>query len=319
MGGVINNEVMSPAVSLYYAEKTIAVPTPNLIHGICADKFMMPAHTGDTYRKRQFDDIPVDLVPMGNKGEEQVPGTWGYVDKDVRIQYFGKHLILNEQMLLQNQKGILAQATISLGRWLRKTEDMLTRDMLLATESAHDCTEGINGDNPTNITYEDIGLVTQTLHSNDAQPLVEGMKASRDFGAAPVADAYFAMGHTDLSLDLTRMPEFQPRTSYSRAERALPSEVGCVGEARILLSSIGAKLAHKSNKGYDVLPLIFTGREGYCQLQQDKALANFIFRPARYNDALGQNSTVAITTSFGSRILQDTAVIKLNCTTRRHV
>ena len=319
MAGVINNDVMSPAVSLYYAEKTISAPTSNLIHGICADKFQMPAHTGDTYRKRQFDDIPVDLVPLGDKGEEQAPGEWGATDIDVKIQYFGKHLILNEQMLLQNQKGILAQATISLGRWLRKTEDMLTRDMLLATESSHDCTEGVNGDNPTDITYEDIGYVIQTLHSNDAQPVVEGMKASRDFGSAPISDAFFAMGHTDLSLDLTRLPEFQPKTSYSRADRALPSEVGFIGEARILLSSIGAKQAHKSNKGYDVLPLIFCGREGFCQLQQDKALANFIFRPARYNDALGQNSTVAITTSFGSRILQDTAVIKLNCTTRRHV
>lgn len=317
MAGVINNEVMSPAVALYYAEKTISAPTANLIHGICADKFTMPAHTGDIFRKRQFNDIPVDLVPLGDKGEEQAPGEWGAINIDVRIQYFGKHLLLNQQMLLQNQKGVLAQATISLGRWLRKTEDMLTRDMLIATHSVIDCTEGVNGDNPTEPTFEDIGLVVRTLRGNDAQPLVEGMEASKNFGSAPVADAYFAMGHTDLSLDLERIPTFQPKVSYSQFYRALPSELGCVGGARILLSSIGAKLPHSSNKDKDVLPLLFTGREGYCQLLQDKALANFVYRPPRYNDALGQNSTVAITTSFGTRIMQDTAVIKLRCTKRK--
>ena len=46
-----------------------------------------------------------------------------------------------------------------LGVSLRQTEDQLTRDMLAATASFINCTGGVNGDNPTEITRSDVILL----------------------------------------------------------------------------------------------------------------------------------------------------------------
>ena len=46
---------------------------------------------------------------------------------------------------MQNQEDVLANAARVLGISLRETEDVLTRDLLKATASYINCTDGVNG------------------------------------------------------------------------------------------------------------------------------------------------------------------------------
>ena len=63
----------------------------------------------------------------------------------------------------------LNQAAERLGVSLRQTEDELTRNMLAATAAAINCTGGVNGDNPTEITRVDVNDVVRTLLNNNAE------------------------------------------------------------------------------------------------------------------------------------------------------
>lgn len=93
---------------------------------------------------------------------------------------------------------VLNELTERLGVSLRQTEDQLTRDMLTSTASFINATAGGNGDNPTELTGPDILDVVRALRGNNAYSFLSGIQGENRFGTAPVRDAYFALGHTDL-------------------------------------------------------------------------------------------------------------------------
>lgn len=107
-------------------------------------------------------------------------------------------LVLNSSSTLQNQDPVLNELADRLGVSLKQTEDQLIRDMLQATASFINCVSGGNGDNPTEITAPDILDVIRALRGNSAYSFLTGVGGEDRFGTAPVRDAYFALGHTNL-------------------------------------------------------------------------------------------------------------------------
>ena len=69
-----------------------------------------------------------------------------------------------------------------LGVSLRQTEDQLTRDMLASTASFINCTGGVNGDNPTEITRADVDLIVRELLNNNAYTIMDNIEGEDKFG-----------------------------------------------------------------------------------------------------------------------------------------
>lgn len=69
-----------------------------------------------------------------------------------------------------------------LGVSLRQTEDQLTRDMLAATAGFINCVNGVNGDNPTEITRTDIDAVVRSLINSDARKIGATIEGENKFG-----------------------------------------------------------------------------------------------------------------------------------------
>ena len=65
------------------------------------------------------------------------------------------------------------------------TEDQLMRDMLASTSAFVNCTNGVDGDNPTEITRQDIDLVIRSLRNTNAMPFITGIEGENKFGSAP--------------------------------------------------------------------------------------------------------------------------------------
>ena len=70
--------------------------------------------------------------------------------------------------------------------------------MLQATAAFFNCVGGADGDVPTEITRSDVDTVVRTLRGNNAYSFLTGVEGDDRFGTAPVRDAYFGLGHTDL-------------------------------------------------------------------------------------------------------------------------
>src|SRR5690554_7776005 len=121
--------------------------------------------------------------------------------------------------------------------------------MLAGTASFINAVNGTNGDNPTEITREDIDEVIRTLVNNNAYTISDNIEGEDRFGTAPVRDAYFALGSTHLIGDLEQVQGFIAKAQYPSPMQALRQEWGSVSNLRFLLSSIGSYTPNSSANG----------------------------------------------------------------------
>lgn len=224
------------------------------------------------------------------------------------------YIYLNEQTVLQNQEDVLNEASIRLGVSLRQTEDTLTRDMLAATASFINCTGGVNGDNPTEITVNDCSTVVQTLLGNNAYTISSAIEGEDKFGSAPIRNAYFALTSTSMTTALQNTQSFVHNSQYPNNSTVLPSEWGAIGNLRFLISSIGSSYAQASNLGRTVYSSFCVGLEAYTCIEQDGFSATFLYRPAIYDGPLAQNVSVGYKFAMCPRITNDLWVVNLRST-----
>jgi N4-gp56 family major capsid protein len=310
----ITTSSLPPAVILSYSNKLLSVPVPNLIHTIPAMRKTKSRNSGDVERMRRYNPLATAVVPLGNSGVTPPALSSSVVDIDAKINYYGAYLYVNEQVVLQNQEDVLNEFSIRLGISLRQTEDELTRNMLAATASMINCTGGVNGDNPTEITVGDVDTVTTTLLGNNANTISSAIEGADKFGSAPVRNAYFALCHTDMTKALNNTQTFIHNAQYPSPDKVLPSEWGAVGNVRFLVSSIGSFATAASNLGRTVYDAFVMGMEAYTIIEQDGYSANFIYLDAKYSGPLAQNVSLGYKIAAAFAITNDQWIVKLRST-----
>jgi N4-gp56 family major capsid protein len=298
-----------------FAYRLLSVPVPNMIHGVAADRYRMPANGGKTLRMRRYNPLNTAMVPLGNTGITPPAQNLTAVDIDATISFYGTYIILNEQVTLQNQDEVLNEAALRLGVSLRQTEDQLIASMLATTAAFINCVGGTNGDNPTNLSASDINNVVATLLNNNANTITDGIAGQDRFGTAPVRNAYFALCNTQLTRNLQDVPGFIQKNNYPSPMNALESEWGAIGNLRFLVSSIGSLTQNASNLGANVYNIFCTGLEAYATIEQDRYSASFIYNPpATAGGPLQLNATVGWKMAMCPRILNDLWIINLRAT-----
>ena len=173
-----------------------------------------------------------------------------------RLQYVVGH---------ESNRMVLNEAAQRLGVSLRQTEDRLIRDQLLATSAFFNCTNGVDGDVPTEITRADIDGVIRALRGNNAYSFLSGVEGENKFGTAPVRDAYFALGHTDMIGQLDAVNGFTQKWNYPSQQSTLDAEWGCVANLRFLLSSVGSLTPQASANGNTVYNNFCVARESFAK------------------------------------------------------
>lgn len=278
-------------------------------------KKSMPAKGGNTLRMRRYNALDTAMVPLGNTGVNPPAQQATAVDIDAKVSFYGTYVMLNEQVTLQNQDPVLNEITKRLGVSLRQTEDQLTRDMLAATAGFINCTGGVNGDNPTEITRTDVDEVVRTLLNNDAYTVLDNMEGEDKFGTAPVRDAYFALCSTQLTGNLDATAGFIHKNQYPSPMNALRTEWGSIGNLRFLVSSIGSITPTSSNLGADVHNIFCVGMEAYACIEQDQYSASFVYLPPHIaGGPLALNASVGYKFAEVPRITNDLWVINLRAT-----
>jgi N4-gp56 family major capsid protein len=208
----------------------------------------------------------------------------------------------------------LNECAARLGVSLRQTEDQLTRDMLASTASFINCTGGVNGDVPTEITRSDVDTIVRALLNNNAYTIMDNIEGEDKFGTAPVRDAYFALCSTQLTGNLDNVAGFIQKNQYPAPMNALRSEWGAIGNLRFLISSIGSVSPNASSLGNDVYNIFCVGMEAYACIEQDGYSASFIYRPPIYDGPLALNASVGYKFAEVPRITNDLWVLNLRAT-----
>jgi N4-gp56 family major capsid protein len=179
---ITTTTILPSPVQQSFSYKLLSVPVPNMIHTIPAMKKNMPRNGGQILRMRRYNPLATAMVPLGNTGITPPAQNLTAVDIDARISFYGTYVVLNEQVTLQNQDPVLNECARRLGVSLRQTEDQLTRDCLAATASSINCTGGVNGDSPTEITRSDIDGIVRTMLNNNAYTILDNIEGDNKFG-----------------------------------------------------------------------------------------------------------------------------------------
>lgn len=311
---ITTTTILPSPVQQSFSYKLLSVPVPNMIHKIPAMLKTMPRNGGNTLRMRRYNPLATAMVPLGNTGVTPPSQALTAVDIDARMSFYGSYVQINEQVTLQNNDPVLNECAKRLGVSLRQTEDQLTRDMLASTASFINCTAGVNGDNPTEITRADIDGIVRTLLNNDAYTIMDNIEGENKFGTAPVRDAYFALCSTQLTGNLDAVNGFIHKNQYPSPMNALRSEWGSIGNLRFLVSSIGSVTANASLLAANVYNIFCVGMEAYAAIEQDGYSAQFIYRPPIYDGPLALNCSVGYKFAEAPRITNDLWVLNLRAT-----
>ena len=99
---IVNTDTFPSPTQIAWSEKLLAIEVPGLIHGMMAMKKKMPANSGYILRMSRTNRLANAMVPLGPSGVTTPPSIMSRVDIDVKPQFFGDYMILNEQCTLLN-------------------------------------------------------------------------------------------------------------------------------------------------------------------------------------------------------------------------
>lgn len=304
---------LGPMILQSLAPAMLYVPTPTMNYITVCDKVSMPANGGTTCRFMRPRALQPPTIQLGNSGIDPPAQVPQRDIIDAQMAFFGTGCIINEQVILQDQEGVLAWVSERLAVAMRQAEDLILRDYVVSAASEINAGGGSNGDNPTNLGISDFSLVATTLDTNNAYKFMSGIEGMDRFGTGPVRSSYFMLSSTELQSDLDTLvgSGFLSQWNYPTNASALPSEYGAVNNVRILTSSEAPVSRGSSAKGNDIYYNTVLGKQALTHINQDGFSMNLIYRDPYYSGMLAQNATLAVKFAQAQAITQDTAIRNL--------
>lgn len=308
---------LGPMILQSLAPAMLYVPTPAFNNIIVCDKVSMPANGGTTCRFMRPRALQPPTIQLGNSGIDPPAQVPQRDIIDAQMAFFGTGCIINEQVILQDQEGVLAWVSERLAVAMRQAEDLILRDYMISAASEIWAGGGSNGDNPTNLGVTDFSLVATTLDTNNAYKFMSGIEGMDRFGTGPIRSAYFMLSNTELQSDfdaLVGTTGVFNNWNYPSNASALPTEWGSVFNTRIVTSSEGAVARGASALGADVYYNPVLGKQAVTHINQDGYSMSLIYRDPYYSGMLAQNATLAVKFAQAQAMTQDTAIRILLCT-----
>lgn len=308
------NSLPAP-VQQWFDNVLLSRPMPKLIHKQMAMKKELPANSGRIARYRRYTNLQTATVPLPDSGLTPPGQVLNAVDIDARLDFYGTYVTITDQVMFINQDPVLNQTVSLLAQSMRETEDELIRNMLASTASVINCTNGTNGDNPTELNRADIESVVLALLGNDAMMISDNIEGTLKFGTAPVREAFWGMMNTAILDDLEACNGFISQAQYPSNMNVLNAEWGSVGNVRFLYSSKGSVSGSTSLNGNTVYNVFITGQEAYAIVELTAATASFIYTPpGGPTDPLRRLQLGAYKFAQVPRILNDAWIFNLRTT-----
>ena len=187
--------------------------------------------------------------------------------------------------------------------------------MLASTASVINCTGGVNGDSPTELSRSDIDATILALLGNDAIMISDNIEGTLKFGTAPVREAFWGMMSTSVLDDLEAVTGFISQAQYPSNMNVLNAEWGSVSNIRFLYSSKGSVTPNASLNGNNIYNIFVTGQEAYAIIELTNATASFIYTPpGGPTDPLRRLQLGAWKMAQVPRLMNDAWLFNLRCT-----
>lgn len=309
---ITTTAVLPPAVRDYYDRLLLMTAYPQLIHTKFAQKRILPEKMGDRIVFRRYARLSTVPIPLVD-GVTPPGSPLSVTDIKAQVDFYGNFVTITNQVELTVEDRVLNEASRLLAQNLAQTVDEVTRDVLASTSSVLQCSNGVNGNTPTELTKADIDSAVTTLLGNDAEMISDVVVGRDAFGTAPVRPAFWAYIDTALLDDLEAVSNFINSANYPNQQSVLDSEWGATGNVRWLYTSVGSV----SSASPAVYNNFIIGKEAYAVVHLRSETGEFYVEPlgsAGSADPLHQRGSVGWQHPFVARILNDAFMLNLEAT-----
>lgn len=315
--GITNIQNMAPELPLQFSEDLLSTPMFNLIHSFGCDLHYAEAHIGKTTRMSRYERLSTNGGQLDGTGIDPSPEVVVRTDIDATTEIYAKTVVINEQVTLFENDKVLTKFTALLGQWLREKEDLLMRDLYASSVSYINAVGGINGQQPSEISRQDINNIERILLGNDARTMLEGIDADLKFGTAPTRDSFIALASTDITPDLQNVQGVLLKNAYPHQEGLRPEEYCAVSRFRFFVSSKAAKIPGISQpSGQTVYTIPMYGLEAAAKIDQNNYSAVLGYRPPYVVSSVAQNSQLYAKFAIARAITNQNWISGLNVTQR---
>ena len=265
----------------------------------------------------RYERLSTDGGQLDGSGIDPAPEVVVRTDIDATTEIYAKTVVINEQVQLFENNKVLTKFTALLGQWLREKEDLLMRDLYSSSVSYINAVGGINGQQPSEISRNDINNIEKILLGNDARTMLEVISAKDQFATGPTRDAFIALASTDITSDLQGVQGVLLKNAYPDQEGLRPEEYCSVSRFRFFVSSKAAKTPGASSPGgQTVYTVPMFGLEAAAKIEQNQYSAKIGFRPDWVVSSVGQNSQLYAKFAIARAITNQNWISGLNVTAR---
>lgn len=303
MANMTTTAQLSPAVREYYDRLLLMTAYPQLVHTKFGQKRVLPKKMGDTIVFRRYARLATVPVPLQD-GITPPGAQLSATDIKARVDFYGNFVIFTNQVALTVEDRVLNESSRLLAQNFGQTMDEITRDVLASTTSVTQCSQGTNGNTPSELTAVDIFSAVQTLLNNDAKMISEIIGGSTKISTQPVRPAFWGIIDTALLDDLELVTDFVSSSNYAGTQTVLDEEWGSTRNVRWLYTSVGKV----STAATPVYSNIILGKEAYAVVQLGGSTGEFYVEPLGSGgsaDPLHQRGSVGWQHPFVCRILND--------------
>ena len=301
-----------PEVRTYFDRMLLTLARPYFIYDLFAQKRQIPLNSGDQMVFRRYGTLSAAPIPLTD-GQTPAGSQLSVTDFKAAISWYGDFVTISDQVQFVVQDRVLNESTKVLSLQLGLTIDTLIRDMMVSTASTIACSNGVNGNTPTELTDADIQTAIIALRQGNARLMTNPLPGENRFGTAPTRASYWGFMSVDLQDDLEAVSSFLSVANYANQQNALDAEWGATRNVRWLLNTNGFSNGASPN----VYSNFVLGQEAYGVVRLGAKEAEFIVKPLGASgtaDPLNQRGTVGYKYPFATRILNDNWITRLTAT-----
>jgi N4-gp56 family major capsid protein len=303
---------LPPEVRTYFDRLLLTLARPYFIYDLFAQKRQIPLNSGDQLVFRRYGTLTAATVALTD-GQTPPGDQLNVTDFKAQISWYGSFVTISDQVQYEVQDRVLNEATKVLSLQLGLTIDTLIRDMMVPTASTIACSNGLNGNTPTEITDADIQTAVIALRQGNARLMTNPLPGMDRFGTSPIRSSYWGFMPVEMQADLEAVSSFISAANYPNQTNALEAEWGSTRNVRWLMNTNG----YNNGASPAVFSSFILGQEAYGVVRLGAKEAEFIVKPLGASgtaDPLNQRGTVGYKYPFTTRILNDNWITRLTAT-----
>lgn len=283
----------------------------------------IPRKSGsNTVRFRRYNSLAVATTAL-TEGTTPVGNQLSITDITANVLQYGDYVTITDVVDYESEDPVLTEAAQVMGEQAADTLDQLAREVLLVGTTVQYC------DNRTTrnqflatcyATANDIREAVATLARNNAHKITRMVNPSTGFLTAPINAAYIGIVHPNIVYTLKGLAGWVPVEQYPSQADVIDGEVGALDEVRFIQTSNAktwAILNGIASTALTIYGTLILGQNAYGITRiSGEALKNIVkpLGSAGSSDPLDQRTTSGWKATFIATILDDNAMIRMECT-----